>query len=301
VPKFDAAAVARARAAGAIVIGKAATHEFGWGITTNNPHFGPTRNPWDPERIPGGSSGGTGAALATGMAPLAIGSDTGGSIRIPAAFCGVVGCKPTWGRVSTAGAMPLARSLDHAGPMARTPADAALLYAVIAGVDRHDPATEAVQVEEPAWEGVAGITVGVPEAAPSAPLGPSAVVAVQRSAELLESLGAHVSAVLLPDAERVLATFVTIQRAEALHSHRESGRYPARAAEYGHDVRGRLEAAAHVTLADYLEALAERQRIRADVAQVLRQVDVLLSPVSAISPPPIGSDLDQWVAGAPGR
>jgi aspartyl-tRNA(Asn)/glutamyl-tRNA(Gln) amidotransferase subunit A len=172
VPAADAAAVARARAAGAIVVGKTATHEFGWGITTNNPHFGPTRNPWAPGRIPGGSSGGSGAALAAGETVLALGSDTGGSIRIPAAFCGVVGLKPTYGRVSLAGAVPLARSLDHGGPLARSPADAELLYQAIAGVDPADPATRDRPVRPAHYEGLAGLRVGVCGSLPGIELAP---------------------------------------------------------------------------------------------------------------------------------
>ena len=133
VPRADAEAVRRARDAGAIVVGKTGTHEFAWGITSENPHYGPCRNPWDTERISGGSSGGSAVALAAGLVALAIGSDTGGSIRIPAAFCGVTGLKPSYARVSTAGTFPLAPSLDHVGPMAQRPLDAWELYAAMAG------------------------------------------------------------------------------------------------------------------------------------------------------------------------
>src|SRR5690349_12410795 len=133
VPKADAHAVRRAREAGAIVVGKTLTHEFAWGITSNNPHFPPCRNPWDPDRIPGGSSGGSAVAVATGQAALALGTDTGGSIRIPAAFCGISGLKPTYNRIAATGIFPLARSLDHAGPMARTPEDVRLLFEALTG------------------------------------------------------------------------------------------------------------------------------------------------------------------------
>ena len=140
VPDADAEAVRRARAAGAIVVGKTLTHEFAWGITSNNPHYPPCRNPWDPERVPGGSSGGSAVALASGAAALALGSDTGGSIRIPAAFCGVSGLKPTYSRIPVTGVFPLARSLDHVGPMAVTPADVRLFYEVLAGPVELEPA-----------------------------------------------------------------------------------------------------------------------------------------------------------------
>jgi aspartyl-tRNA(Asn)/glutamyl-tRNA(Gln) amidotransferase subunit A len=290
VPARDATAVARARAAGAIVVGKTATHEFGWGITTNNPHFGPTRNPWAPERIPGGSSGGSGAALAAGEVALAIGSDTGGSIRIPASFCGVAGLKPTWGRVSAAGAIALARSLDHAGAMARSPADVALLYAAIAGLDAADPATEQAVVEDPRWDGLSGVVVGVAGSLPGIELAAEVARVFEETVALAGSLGARIMPVALPDPGRVVETFATVQRAEALHGHRSAGRWPARAGEMGEDVRGRLTAAEAVTLADYLSASAERQRLRGELLAELGAVDVLLTPVSAVAAPPIGAE-----------
>src|SRR4051794_22897566 len=133
VPARDAWAVKRAKDAGAIVVGKTVTHEFAWGITTVNPHFELVRNPHGPDRVPGGSSGGSAVALATGQVALALGTDTGGSIRIPASFCGISGLKPTFARISTEGVYPLARSLDHAGPMARTPQDVKLFFEALAG------------------------------------------------------------------------------------------------------------------------------------------------------------------------
>jgi aspartyl-tRNA(Asn)/glutamyl-tRNA(Gln) amidotransferase subunit A len=155
----DAAAVARLRAAGAVVIGKTRTHEFAWGTQTP-----PTRNPWDPSRIPGGSSGGSGAALAARMAYGALGSDTGGSIRIPASLCGVVGLKPTFGRVSRAGIVPHSWSLDHAGPLTLSVRDAALLLNVLAGHDTRDPGSVDVPVPDYTASldgGIAGMRIGV--------------------------------------------------------------------------------------------------------------------------------------------
>src|SRR5262249_13688601 len=144
VPAVDAEAVRRARAAGAIMIGKTQTHEFAWGITSVNLLMGSSRNPWSQRLMSGGSSGGSAVALAAELVPIALGSDTGGSIRVPSAFCGTVGLKPTYGRISATDVFPLARSLDHPGPMARTPADAALLLETVAGVEARDPATEDV-------------------------------------------------------------------------------------------------------------------------------------------------------------
>ena len=164
VPSHDAEAVRRARAAGAILIGKTQTHEFAWGITSVNPALGSAHNPWALDRVSGGSSGGSAVVLAAGEVPFTLGSDTGGSIRVPASFCGVVGLKPTFGRVSAAGGWPLARSLDHPGPMARVPADAALLLEAIAGVDPADPVTSDVPLGDLRGElrrGLDGIVVGI--------------------------------------------------------------------------------------------------------------------------------------------
>ena len=141
MPDHDAAVVERLERAGAVMMGKLNMHELAYGITSENPHFGAVRNPWNVEHSPGGSSGGSGAAVAAGMVYAAMGSDTGGSIRIPASFCGTVGLKPTYGRVSRYGAFPLAWSLDHMGPLARSVRDAAVVFDAIAGHDRRDPAS----------------------------------------------------------------------------------------------------------------------------------------------------------------
>ena len=166
VPDRDADVVARHAAAGAITVAKLATHELAWGTTTQNPHFGGCRNPHDPTRVPGGSSGGSGAAVAAGMVPLAPGTDTGGSIRCPASCCGIVGFKPTFGRVSLAGIHPLCFSLDHCGPMARSVRDCALSLEVMAGPSARDPRTPAVPVEryrDALGFGVRGMTVALAE------------------------------------------------------------------------------------------------------------------------------------------
>jgi len=286
----DAAAVRRTREAGGILLGKTSTHEFAWGITSVNPLMGTPRNPWAPDRIPGGSSGGSAVALAAGETPLALGSDTGGSIRVPSAFCGVVGLKPTYGRVSLAGAWPLARSLDHAGPMARTAADAALYLRVLAGVDPDDPATKDVALEDDDAElerGVGGLTVGVCPDLHGFPLGAGVQAAFDAAARTLEELGAHVVEVELPEAALIYPAFGVIQRSEALFTHVRAGLFPSRREEYGVDVRGRLERAATETLDDYLAASADRERVRAAFARLFRTVELLLTPVAATSPPTI--------------
>jgi aspartyl-tRNA(Asn)/glutamyl-tRNA(Gln) amidotransferase subunit A len=293
VPEADAEAVRRARLAGAVLIGKTQTHEFAWGITSVNSLLGTSRNPWATDRISGGSSGGSAVALASRQIPLALGSDTGGSIRVPSSFCGTVGFKPTFGRISLAGAWPLARSLDHPGPMARSPADAALLFEAIAGYDANDPRTEdrpLGDVEAALSEGLEGLVVGHCPDLHLVPLAPDVESAFEAALADVIDLGARVEVVELPEAASAYATFAVIQRAEALHTHREAGLYPERADEYGPDVRARLELAATEDVHAYLRAAAERQRLQAGLARVFRQVDVLLTPVSAGPPVPIGDE-----------
>lgn len=293
VPAADAEAVRRARAAGAILIGKTQTHEFAWGITSVNLLLGSSRNPWAPDRMSGGSSGGSAVALAAHLVPLALGSDTGGSIRVPSAFCGTVGLKPTYGRISAAGVFPLARSLDHPGPMARTPADAALFLEAIAGVDSGDPATEDVplgDVEQELDSGLSGMRVGLCPDLHLVRLAPDVQSAFDSTVSAVEKLGAELIEVEFPDADRVYETFGVTQRAEALFSHTQAGLFPARRDEYGEDVRARLELATTVGLPEYLAAAADRRRLRAGCDRIFGQIDVLLTPVSAGSPLPIGEE-----------
>lgn len=291
MPSRDAAIVRRAREAGALVIGKTATHEFAWGITTDNPHFGPCRNPWAPDRVPGGSSGGSAAALAAHMTPLAIGTDTGGSIRIPAAFCGVVGLKPTYGRLSTAGIFPLARSLDHAGVLARTPADAGLLTAVLAGEDPDDPATAGDLPAASAPGGVAALTIGwCPESVDPEPE-PAVAAAVRDVVADLAGMGAAVREVRLPDVAPMLEAFAAIQGAEAHHAHARAGLFPGRADEYGADVRARLERGSRVGVGAYLDAAEQRRALAAALHRLFGEVDVVVTPISSGPPARVGSDV----------
>jgi aspartyl-tRNA(Asn)/glutamyl-tRNA(Gln) amidotransferase subunit A len=293
VPAQDAEAIRRARTAGAILVGKTQTHEFAWGITSVNELMGSAHNPWALDRISGGSSGGSAVALAADEVPLALGSDTGGSIRVPSAFCGTVGLKPTFGRISCAGAWPLARSLDHPGSMARTPADAGLLLAALAGVDPADPATEDVplrDVDAGLSRGLSGVAVGTSADLELVELTPDVRAVLDGARGILEAAGAGLVEIALPEAELVYPAFGVIQRAEALDSHRRAGLFPARRAEYGADVRERLELATEVTVDDYLAASADRQRVRAAFARAFRTCDVLLTPVSAGPPVPLGDE-----------
>jgi len=293
VPARDAEAVRRARAAGAIMVGKTQTHEFAWGITSVNDLCGSAHNPWALGRVSGGSSGGSAVVLAAEEVPMTLGSDTGGSIRVPASFCGVVGLKPTFGRVSAARAWPLARSLDHPGPMARTPADAALLLEAVAGPDPDDPATADVPLGDVRDElrlGAEGLVVGVCPDLHLVPLAPDVGEVFEASVRSLEHSGARIVELALPEAALVLPAFRTTQSAEALDTHRRAGLFPSRRDEYGPDVLERLDAATEVTLEQYLAAAADRQRVRAAFARLLSGCDVLLTPVSAGSPVWIGEE-----------
>jgi aspartyl-tRNA(Asn)/glutamyl-tRNA(Gln) amidotransferase subunit A len=272
VPEADADAVRLAKEAGAIVIGKTSTHEFAWGISSYNAHFDSGRNPWDLTRVSGGSSGGSGAALAAFETPLALGSDTGGSIRVPAAFCGLVGFKPTFGLVPLGGAFPLAPSLDHAGPLARTPADAALLYGVLVRGELEVPRS------------LTGLRVAV---SPNL-MAPEPVAAIhdafEASLEVLTGLGAELVEVTLPTSREILEVFGVLQPVQALQEHRARGLWPERREEYGDDVRSRLEGAEQLSFEDYVKATAARERIRGAFVSAFGDTDLIATPVSPVSP-----------------
>jgi aspartyl-tRNA(Asn)/glutamyl-tRNA(Gln) amidotransferase subunit A len=290
VPAQDAAAVRRARQAGAILIGKTQTHEFAWGISSVNELMGTSRNPWALDRVSGGSSGGSAVALASHLAPLALGSDTGGSIRVPSNFCGTVGLKPTYGRVSAAGVFPLARSLDHPGAMARTPADAALLFAAIAGGGPGHRNQVNALLSGAAGDGLRGARVGLCPDLQLVPLAAEIERAVQAAGSAVQRLGGELVEVRLPEAADVYQTFAVIQRCEALFTHTEAGLYPARRAEYGQDVLGRLELAETMTLEDYLRGAGRREQLRAGFHRLFDEVDLLLTPVSAGPPALVGEE-----------
>jgi aspartyl-tRNA(Asn)/glutamyl-tRNA(Gln) amidotransferase subunit A len=295
VPAEDATAVRLAKEAGAIVVGKTATDEFAYGIAGVNPHYGAARNPWLRDRVSGGSSSGSAVALAARQVPLALGSDTGGSIRVPAAFCGIVGFKGTWGAISTAGMWPMGRTIDHVGPMARTPADAALLQAVLVEGPRAAPI--AAELKPGPATAPNGLRVGVcPDLVPTVPT-PDVARAVASALEALEACGASVTEVRFPEAGHLVATFVTIRDAETLHSHRRAGLFPSRSDEYGPLTAERLQVATEVGLDAYLDACTLRAQAAAALDRALQAVDVLVLPLAAGSPPLIDSpapDQDAW-------
>ncbi|WP_406155795.1 amidase [Streptomyces sp. NBC_00882] len=277
LPAEDATVVARIRAAGGIVIGKATTHEFAWGITTDGTQAGPTCNPWDPSLVPGGSSGGSAAALAVGLAPLALGTDTAGSIRIPAAFCGVTGLRPTFAAVPTKGVFPLAPSLDCVGPLARNVEDLELLLSVIAP----DAAARKPESE---------VTVGLWERSYQAPRTPETAHVFDRAIAALKDAGVRIVSVDSGALPPLYATMATIIGAEAAAGHRRAGLWPAGRAAYHPGVRHRMEQATAIPFADYAQAQHDRMLVTSLAAHVLGQVDVLLTPVSGAPPAPIGHD-----------
>lgn len=292
VPTEDAEIVRRLKEAGAIVVGKTATHEVGFGATTNNPFFGPTRNPWRKDRIPGGSSGGSGAALAADMVIAATGNDGGGSIRIPSCFCGVTGVKPTLGLVSRYGLLgPGSSTFAVEGPMGKTVRDCALMLQVMAGIDPRDPFTRPVPIPDylaALSGGVRGLKVGVsPDLSPT-PVDPEVRAGYERALKVLEGAGAEIREVRLPHKDLVLDAILKIFSGEFALWHRVMTLF--RPMTYSPDVARWMEPALALTMDDYLKAQLDRERVRYDYAMAFTQVEVLLAPTQAFPAPQIGQD-----------
>ncbi len=288
VPDHDSTVTRRLREAGAISLGKTNTHEFAYGVTTNNPHFGATRNPWNPDCIPGGSSGGSGAAVAAGMAAMAMGSDTGGSIRIPASLCGTVGLKATHGRVSTAGVIPLSWTLDHAGPLTRTVEDAAIVLNAIAGADSDDPMTAPVPVEnyrQGLAAGVRGLRFAVLHGAQFDPIDTDVSAALDAAFAVLRDLGATIEEMdgaTFGDGRPAVADIMML---EAQHYHAASLR--DRPQDFGDDVRARLTRRTDMTATELLAALRTRDAITVAANRLMERYDALLLATTRIPAPPI--------------
>jgi len=292
VPDHDAYVVTRLREAGAILIGKTNMHEFAFGVSNDNAHYGPCRNPWDRERVPGGSSGGTGAALAAGLCTISLGTDTGGSVRIPAGACGIVGLKPTFGRVSRRGVLPLSWSLDHVGPMTRTVEDAALLLQVIAGHDDRDEwsACDAVpDFRAELDQGVRGLTIGVPNTYFFDGLDDDVASAVDAATRLIESLGARRVGIDLPYLDQLHTAVHAILESEASAYHKPW--MQSRPHDYGEETRHSLEHGYFIPAPDYVNARRLQERVRDGFAQAMRQVDAIAVPTLPNTPPEIGKPL----------
>ncbi len=286
----DAEAIARLRKAGAILVGKASMHEFAYGFTGENPHYGDARNPWETTKIPGGSSSGCGIALATGMALAGVGGDTGGSVRLPAALCGIVGLKVTYGRVSRHGGIPLSWTMDTVGPMTRSVADAALMLNVMAGPDPKDPTTTAAPplpdtlISEST--DLTGIRIGIPADHFFDLAEPMVAGAVQSAVEVLRGLGATVIEVPFPRVDLARAAHRAIIFPEAARAHESIARDNNSA--IGQEVRGSLLAGLFVSGDHYLKAQQARRLVLGSYAKVWESIDVLATPTSPITATPIG-------------
>src|SRR5579871_3769534 len=256
VPQRDATVVRQLREAGAILLGKTNLHEFAYGVTTNNPHFGPARNPWDPERIPGGSSGGSAAAVAAGLCYGSIGTDTGGSVRIPASLCGVVGLKPTLGRVSVEGTIPLSPTLDCIGPIARSASDAALMLEPILVRSK---VSDSARKELRKSASKQRFRLGIPKEIYLDAIDTEVLQAFSQALGKFEKLGAKIEEVSVPLWHKTEDAGNQIAWAEATHYHQQAGWFPVRADEYSEDVRGRIERGGRVPAVTYLNALDERK------------------------------------------
>ncbi len=298
VPDFDATVTERLAAAGAILVGKNTLYEFATGPPAEAP-LGVARNPWDRERQTGGSSTGSGAALAAGLCHGSIGSDTGGSIRIPACMCGVVGLKPTYGRVSRHGATTLSWSMDHAGPMARRVRDVALLLQAIAGFDPQDPASSPARV--PSYTralgaGVKGLRVGVLTGHFQENVDPEVRTAVEAAVRLLQKLGARVREVAMPHAGNALSIYMAISMPEAIAYHTPGLRRHAEL--YGPGFRQRIRHGHFVLATQYLNAQRARGILIDEAREALSQADVLLSPTSPIPAQRFDQETLQWPGGS---
>jgi len=288
VPQYSSAVVERLEKAGAIIIGKLNTHEFAYGPTGDHSYFGPAHNPHDTTRITGGSSGGAGAATAAGLCYGAVGTDTGGSVRIPAALCGVVGMKPTYGRISLYGIFPLAWSLDHAGPLTRTVEDNALLLGTLAGQDHRDPVSAVRNAEDFTRDlggNIHGRTVGVPRSFYFDGLSEEVRAVIEEAIETFRGLGAEIRTVEMGDLERYLQAQRLMLASEAYAVHQE--RFEQKPEKFEEDVRERLAASTSYRAHEYAHARRLQVVAEKEFDRTFEEVEVLLTPTTPITAPPI--------------
>ena len=282
IPTQDAEVVRRLKAAGAVILGKLNMHEIAYGASSVISHFGPVRNPWEPSYSSGGSSSGSAAAVSADLCYCAIGSDTGGSIRQPAAYCGIVGLKPTYGRVSARGVIPLSWSLDHLGPMTRTVSDAASTLQIIAGYDPND--TGSVDTPVPDYleklaANTSALKLGIPRAHFYEGLHPEIQAALESALSVLQKLTTSHREIEIP---AVNDTAIIIQRAEAYTYHRE---YITKTPELYHpDTLKRLKTGADISAADYIYARRQLDHFRRSIASLFETVDLIITPTTPVPP-----------------
>jgi aspartyl-tRNA(Asn)/glutamyl-tRNA(Gln) amidotransferase subunit A len=289
VPKEDAAIVAQLKNAGAVIFGKTNMHEFAYGVTSNNPHYGPVHNPWDLSRIPGGSSGGSAAAVAAGLCYGSIGTDTGGSIRIPASLCGIVGLKPTIGRVSVDCVIPLSPRLDCVGPLGRSVHDVALLLEPILQRVKGEPSPRTLETSTTKPR---KFTIGLPKEFFLDVISPDVRAIFNEAIRILEKQRAMFKEISLSLLNETEDAGNQIAWAEATHYHQQAGWYPSRAADYGDDVRSRLEMGTEVSATTYLSALELREKFIQQFHLALKDasVDALVVPTTPITAPLIAQE-----------
>jgi aspartyl-tRNA(Asn)/glutamyl-tRNA(Gln) amidotransferase subunit A len=275
----DAEVARRLRAAGAVFIGKTNLHEFAFGTTNEDSGWGLARNPIDPSRSPGGSSGGSAIAVQTGMSIASVGTDTGGSIRIPAAACGIVGLKPGWGEISAEGVVPLSRQLDHVGPLARSIDDAELLYDVLRGAG--------TPIKTDVDNRLSGIKLATLDGYFADRVGEEVEAGLAAAVELLRQQGAKISTAAIPHAHDIAAIYLHLVLADAAAYHAAS--LQRRPHAYTDNVRVRLEMGRHVLAEDYVRAARGRSVITQEVEAALSGVDALILPGLAVEAPPIGA------------
>ena len=297
VASADAEVTRRLRAAGAVILGKANMHELAFGATSQNEAFGHVVNPAAPDRIPGGSSGGSGAAVAADLCIAAIGTDTGGSVRLPASLCGVSGFRPTYGAVSNRGVQPVSVSLDTVGPLARAVSDVRAVLAAIAGFDPGDPCSTNRPLDLAGEDGVTGMRVGVVESLVERSQ-PAVASSVRAVADVLGALGASLTQVDLPGWEAAVESCGRLIRAEALDVYREAVASTPELLEEA--TRQRLALAATVTVAELAALRQERARWTSEVQDAFTDVDLLLWPTIPVEPPAAeGADTVSTTAVAP--
>ena len=297
LPLQDAPVVTKLRKAGAVLLGKTNLHEFAYGVTTNNPHFGPTLNPWDTSRIPGGSTGGSAAAIAAGLCYGSIGTDTGGSIRIPASLCGIVGLKPSLGSVSAEGVVPLSPILDFVGPLARNVRDAALLLQPIFAGQKSETKVSALPKNPNA---LSKFRLGIPREFFFDVISEEVRSAFDGSVAGLRKRATKIKEISIPLLNATEDAGNQIAWADATHYHQQQGWYPSRAAQYGEDVRMRLEMGTKVAATTYLKALEERDQFIQQFHQAMAdsQIDALVVPTTPIAAPFLDEESTQ-IAGKP--
>jgi len=296
VPNADAPVVARMRKAGAVLSHKVTLHEFAFGVRSMSSLIGQCKNPWDTSRIPGGSSGGSGVAVATGMADMALGTDTGGSVRIPAAINGITGLRPTSGRVPNAGCFPVSASHDTIGPMARSAMDCARLLAVISGYDPDDPTSRDHPLENflpTLGDGIEGVRIGVVRQYYFDNMPSDRAAALEAAIKQLEKLGAKISEVTLPGAETAQDQCAVMIYCDACDVHRERMKDPSKWAPQTID---RLKLGLEWTGVDYAAAVRAKETWMRTLAKTFDKVDVLLTPTIPVDPPPHAEDRSLWLA-----